>query len=66
DAQHKAEHLAGLAELELGEVLTINESGTGPQPVVERALMADTAAAVPIEPGSQTIEVDLQITWSLR
>ncbi|MGD8463439.1 MAG: SIMPL domain-containing protein [Anaerolineae bacterium] len=66
DAQHKAEHLAGLAELELGEVLTINESGTGPQPVVERALMADTAAAVPIEPGSQTIEVDLQITWNLR
>jgi uncharacterized protein YggE len=47
-------------------VLTINESGTGPQPIVERAVMADTAAAVPIEPGSQTIEVDLQITWSMR
>jgi uncharacterized protein YggE len=66
DAQHKAEQLADLAELELGQVLTINESGTGPQPIVERAVVADTAAAVPIEPGSQTIEVDLQITWSMR
>jgi uncharacterized protein YggE len=66
DAQHKAEHLASLADVELGEVLTINESGRGPQPVIERAVMADTAAAVPIEPGSQTIEVDLQITWTLR
>jgi uncharacterized protein YggE len=66
DAQHKAEQLADLAGAELGEVLTINESGRGPQPIVEQAVMADTAAAVPIEPGSQTIEVDLQITWNLR
>jgi uncharacterized protein YggE len=66
DAQHKAEQLADLAGAELGEVLTINESGRGPQPIVEQAVMADTAAAVPIESGSQTIEVDLQITWTLR
>ena len=66
DAQHKAEHLANLANVELGEVLTINESGRGPQPVFERAVMSEASAAVPIEPGSQTIEVDLQITWNLR
>jgi uncharacterized protein YggE len=66
DAQHKAEQLAGLAGAELGEVLTISESGRVPQPRVEQAVMAEAAAAVPIEPGSQTIEVDLQVTWLLR
>jgi uncharacterized protein YggE len=65
DAQNKAEQLAGLADSELGAVLTISESGRVPQPFVERAVMADTAAAVPIEPGSQTIGVDLQVTWLL-
>lgn len=65
DAQHKAEQLASLAGTELGEVLTIIESGRGPQPFVEQAAIADTAAAVPIETGSQTIEVDLQVTWLL-
>jgi uncharacterized protein YggE len=65
DAQHKAEQLASLAGAELGEVLTINESTRGPQPFVGQAALADTAAAVPIEPGSQTIAVDLQVTWLL-
>jgi uncharacterized protein YggE len=66
DAQHKAEQLATLAGAELGEVLTINESGHRPQPVVERPMAVEAAAAVPIESGSQTIEVDLQVTWLLR
>jgi len=64
DAQHKAEQLASLAGAELGEVLTINESGRGVQPLAGRPVTAE-AAAVPIEPGSQTIGVDLQVTWSL-
>jgi uncharacterized protein YggE len=66
DAQHRAEQLASLAGAELGEVLTINASGRGPQPVVEQAVTAAAAAPVPVEPGSQTIEVDLQVTWLLR
>ncbi|MGD2047855.1 MAG: SIMPL domain-containing protein [Chloroflexota bacterium] len=65
DAQNKAEQLAGLAGTELGEVLTINESGRVPQPIVERPAIAEVAAAVPIEPGSQTVQVDLQVTWLL-
>jgi len=66
DAKHKAEQLSELAGASLGEVLTISESGRGPQPVVERpVLAAEAAAAVPVEPGSQTIEVDLQVTWLL-
>jgi uncharacterized protein YggE len=66
DAQHRAEQLADLAGAELGEVLTINASGRGPQPVVEQAVTAGAAPPVPVEPGSQTIEVDLQVTWLLR
>jgi uncharacterized protein YggE len=65
DAQHKAKQLAGLASAELYEVLTISESGHGPQPVVERPMAVEAAAAVPVEPGSQTIEVQLQVTWLL-
>lgn len=65
DALHKAEHLASLANVELGGVLSINESGQGPQPIVQRPVAMEAAAAVPIEPGSQTIEVDLQVTWYL-
>jgi uncharacterized protein YggE len=66
DAEHRAEQLSELAGASLGEVLTISESGRGPQPVVERPLLAaEAAAAVPVEPGSQTIEVDLQVTWLL-
>jgi uncharacterized protein YggE len=66
DAQHKAEQLARLAGVELGEVLTISESGRGPQPIVEQFVAAEAPAAVPIEPGSQTIEVDLQVIWNVR
>jgi uncharacterized protein YggE len=66
DAEHKAEQLADLAGARLGEVLTISESGRGPQPIVERPMAVEAAAAVPIEPGSQTIEVDLQVTWLLK
>ena len=66
DAQHRAEQLASLAGVELGGIMTINESGRGPQPVVERPMAVEAAAAVPIEPGSQSIQVDLQVTWYLR
>jgi uncharacterized protein YggE len=65
DAENKAQQLATLADGELGEVLSISESTTTPRPVglggaVERE------AAVPIEPGTEDIQVDLQVTWFLR
>jgi hypothetical protein len=65
DALHKAEQLASLADAELDMVLSISESGRGPQPIVERALMAEAQAEVPVEPGSQTVQIDLQVTWLL-
>lgn len=65
DAQAKAEQLANLADAELGEVLTINETSRRPRPVEEEVLEAG-GQAVPIEPGSQEIQVDLQVTWLLE
>jgi len=65
NAMHKAEQLAGLAKAELGPVLTINESSRTPFPAVERAALARGGSGVPVEAGSQLVEVDLQITWTL-
>ena len=63
DAMHKAEQLAELSDSTLGAVLTINESSRTPGPVIERAVGAGVAA--PIEPGTQLIEINLQVTWLL-
>jgi uncharacterized protein YggE len=56
--------LADLADAELGEVLTVNESSRSPVPVERERFAAE--AAVPIEAGTQSIEVSVQVTWLLR
>jgi uncharacterized protein len=66
DAQGKAEQLASLADGELGEVLTINEVTRTPPVIFEGAQPAIDQAAVPIEPGTQSVEVEVQVTWLLR
>jgi uncharacterized protein YggE len=65
DASAKAEQLAALAGSELGPALTIQESSRIPRPYVERPMDVSAAAAVPVEAGTQTVEVDLQVTWLL-
>jgi hypothetical protein len=64
EARQKAEALANLAGEELNRVLSINESSNVPRPFVQERLAAD-ATAVPIQPGTQTVEVAIQVTWSL-
>jgi uncharacterized protein YggE len=64
DARHKAEQLAKLAGARLGEVLAISESSGMPRPMMAEAVMAKSAA-VPIEPGTQTVSVAVQVTWRL-
>jgi aryl-alcohol dehydrogenase-like predicted oxidoreductase len=44
----------------------IIESSRIPRPVVEQAVGVAGEAAVPIQPGTQSIEVDIQVTWLLR
>jgi hypothetical protein len=71
DARAKAESLATLAEVELGEVLTISTSaGPGyPVPMMARRGMetADMAAAAPgISPGQQSVSVQIHATFAIR
>lgn len=67
DATAKAEQLTSLAGAQLGEVLTIDEQGSSPPPVV----LAEPAAApaestVPVQAGSQTVEANVTVSWQIR
>jgi len=64
DAQHKASQLADLAGAQLGSVVTITESSQGPTPIVAQAL--SSSAAVPIQAGTQAVQVTIQVTWAIK
>jgi hypothetical protein len=64
DAEHKAAQVAGLADAALGEVVSISETSRTPGPIAREGL-GGAEAAVPVEPGSQTLEVNVQVTWEL-
>jgi hypothetical protein len=66
DALHKAEQLAELAGAELGPVVTLNESSHTPVLYAERAMAFAADAAVPVEPGTQSVQISVQVTWSLQ
>ncbi len=66
NARRRAELYATAAQAQLGEVLSITEAGAvqGPRPLqYGRAAMAE---AVPIEAGSERLEMRLNVTWSLK
>lgn len=64
NAREKAEQLAALNGATLGAVRTIVESNQA-APVFARGDFGG-GGAVPIAPGSQTVQVTVQITWLLR
>lgn len=69
DARHKAEQLATLVNGTLGEVISVTESSQVPVPFYGGGggVQMDRAAAeVPIEPGSQLVEVTLQVVYALN
>jgi len=63
DAGDKAKALAAAAGLSLGGVETIVEGSQAP--VVWAAAKADAGAATPIEPGTQTIDATVTVTYAL-
>jgi uncharacterized protein len=65
DARRKAEQLAEMANASLGNVLTISEFSRAPRPVVQEAVAMDFAAT-PIEPGTETLEVEVQVSWFIQ
>jgi uncharacterized protein YggE len=67
NALRRGKLYATAAGAELGEVLTIAEEvHMGPPRPVPMARSAVAAEAVPIERGSQTLEVKVHVTWALR
>ncbi len=67
DARSKAELIAKAAGVRLGRIVSINEAGGRPRPMLyarsAELQMAD--APVPIEVGEQEISVSLTMTWEL-
>jgi uncharacterized protein len=66
NALAKAQQLAGLAGTGLGDVLTIDDSsGPSPRPFMAASVAGPPGAPVPVQPGTQTVESTLQVTWAL-
>lgn len=66
DAQQKAEQYAGLAGAELTEVLSISTFEQTPGPVAQTTFDSASAAAVPVQPGTQNVRVEVQVSWRLQ
>jgi uncharacterized protein len=67
DARHKAEQLAKLTNASLGPIVTITDTSVSPIPYQAAAgsAMAQPNMAVPVSPGTQTINANIQVTWEL-
>ena len=64
DARQKADQLARLVNAQLGGVISITEHSGQAAPIFQDGLGG--ASAVPIEPGSQNIQVIVEVTWLMR
>jgi uncharacterized protein YggE len=64
DARAKAGALAHAGGFGIGRVLTVSEQSQQP-PVVYAAAGKD-AGSTPVEPGTQTVTADVQVTFALR
>lgn len=65
DARLRAEVLAKAAGRSLGEITTIVEGGSSPEPLFREAAL-DTAQSTPIVPGQQETSASISVTFSLR
>jgi uncharacterized protein YggE len=63
DAQNKAQQLAALSGLQLGQVMSMQESGAQPVGVLTQAA---SSSDVPIELGMQSVQINLSVTWQVR
>ena len=68
DAIAKAKLYVEAAGVELGPVMTIAEQGGYiPRSMAAAPMMEATAAKpVPIEPGTQNVDIEVQVTWELK
>jgi uncharacterized protein YggE len=66
NAKDKASQLAEMADAELGAVITINESSHTPVAYAERAMAFAADGGVPVQAGTQSVQISLQVTWALQ
>lgn len=66
-AEAEAQQYAALAGRPLGAVESITEQFANPvpQPMTYQGAVAGTAAAVPVNPGTQQVSVSVQVIWAL-
>jgi uncharacterized protein YggE len=64
DARARAQALATAANLTLGRITQVVESGSAPSPVFS-AVKADEAGSTPIEAGTQQVVASVQVTFSV-
>ncbi|MFI5046613.1 MAG: SIMPL domain-containing protein [Acidimicrobiia bacterium] len=63
-ARAQAQQLADAAGVSLGDVRTIDE-GTVAVPFESRSASADAASSVPIEPGTQTLSIQVTVVYAI-
>jgi uncharacterized protein YggE len=67
DAKARAESLAQLSGVNLGEVLTVSEVIGTPGPIVERAVVGmGGGGGTPIQPGETQVNVSVQVTYAIK
>jgi hypothetical protein len=66
NALRRAKLLAAAAGAEVGNVLQISEETTSSGPVMYAPRLAKSAASVPIEAGTSTLEARVTVTWALK
>ena len=67
DAKNRAQQYAELSGLDLGKILSISETGSGPPPPtpVQSPRLDGVAESVPLSPGQQTVGFSVTAVWEL-
>ena len=66
DAKNRAEQYAQLSGLKLGTVISISEASGGASTAPPAPPRSGMQAAVPLEPGQQTVSFSVTAVWELR
>jgi uncharacterized protein YggE len=68
DAKARAAQLAAAGGAAVGDMLVLSENANVPVPLpmAARAAEAAPSSAVPVQPGEQSISVDIQVTFGLK